>query len=314
MRDVLHGLQLASCVNMRAFPLFAWVLIVPGLCLGQTLPISVSGGVVVSGVNRFGPIHCGATFTVSWGIPTPAQISQTCALPEFWISSAACGDHPASGDLVLSPSPPIQLSSRSGTFNPVNVNDLPIFQTTDGGGVCGSYSGNATLNVCGSVAVPSGSFVGCGTNTIVRGSNPQIQYRGSAPPAPSIDVAALDGALNVSASVSSTDVSLVHVEMREAGVGDFAEVATFSPDRGSTRISGLQNGTAYEVRAYSDDGVGNYSARTQTITATPVKSNGFYQNYRELGGTDTGGCGGALPGALGVPLALGAYRFLRRKR
>lgn len=307
---------------MRARPFLALVLLAPGLCLAQTtqtFPISILGGYNLNGVVRFGPANCGQLFVVQWGIPTPAQITQICAVPEFWITAGFCGDHPndhpgGASDIVLTPNSPLDLSSRSGTFNAVGVNDLPIFHTTDGGGTCGSYANNTTLYVCGSVPVPS-SGLGCGTTTPFHASNPPIQYRGLPPPGPtSFDVAALDSALKVNVSASPTEVAIIHVEMREAGVGDFAEVATFSPVVGNTKISNLQNGTAYEVRVYDDDGVGNYSDRTAVITATPVASDGFYETYRRLGGEDTGGCGSALPGALGVPLVLGVYRLLRRKR
>src|SRR5262249_60946812 len=96
-----------------------------------------------------------------------------------------------------------------------------------------------------------------------------------------ISVNALDGALKVNVSASPTDVALIHVEMRQAGVGDFGEVATFSPAQGNAKISNLQNGTPYEVRAYDDDGVGNFSDRTAVRTATPVASDGFYETYRK---------------------------------
>ena len=298
---------------MRARPFLALVLLAPGLCVAQTqttFPISILGGYSLNGVTRFGPANCGQVFVVQWGIPTPAQITTMCTVPEFWITAGICGDHPATGDLILIPNTPLDQSSRSGTFNPVGVNDLPIFNTADGGGTCGSYAANTTLYVCGSVQVPV-----CGTNTFLRASNPPIQYRGLPPSAPtSIDVTALDSALRVNVSASPTEVALIHVEMREAGVGDFAEVASFSPAVGNAKISNLQNGTTYEVRAYDDDGVGNYSDRTAVVAATPVASDGFYETYRRLGGEDTGGCGSALPGALGIPLVVGLYRLLRRKR
>ena len=306
---------------MRARPFLALVLLAPGLCLAQTtqtFPMSILGGYSLNGVTRFGPANCGQVFVVQWGIPTPAQITQICAVPEFWITAGLCGDHPGTGgganDIVLIPNTPLDLTSRSGTFNAVGVNDLPIFNTADGGGACGSYTANATLYVCGSVQVPGAGGL-CGTNAFLHASNPPIQYRGLPPPGPSsFDVAALDSALKVNVSASLTDVAIIHVEMRQAGVGDFAEVATFSPAVGNAKISNLQNGTAYEVRAYDDDGVGNFSAYTDVITATPVASDGFYETYRRLGGEDTGGCGSALPAALGLPLVVGLYRLLRRKR
>src|SRR5262249_7143200 len=197
--------------------------------------MSILGGYNLNGVVRFGPANCGQVFIVQWGIPTPAQITTMCSTPEFWITAGFCGDHPGdhpgSGgavDRILRPNTPIQPTDRSGTFDPVGVNDLPIFNIADGGGTCGSYAANPTLYVCGSVQVPS-TGIGCGTNSFLHASNPPIQYRGLPPPGPtSFDVTALDSALKVNVSASLTDVAIVHVEMREAGVGDFAEVATFS--------------------------------------------------------------------------------------
>lgn len=309
MGGVLLGLRIASWVNVRARPLVVCLLLGPGLSVAQNLPISLSGGVIVNGVNRFGPVNCGGTLTVQWGIPSPAQITP-CSNPEFWITAGTCGDHPDAGDPTLTPAQ--SQSVRSGTFDPVNISDLPIFQGTDGG-VCGNYPRNSTLYACGSVVNGSPAF-GCGSTSIVRGTNPSFQYRGSPPPAPtSFDVTGLDGALRVNVSAGS-DVNQVHVELRVAGAGDFAEVAMFSPDQGSVKISGLVNGTAYEVRAFDDDGVGNFSDRTGVLTATPVATEGFYEVYRRLGGTDTGGCGAAFPSAFGLPIVFGVYRLLRRKR
>jgi hypothetical protein len=302
---------------MRAFLLVACLLLLPRLVFAQgaTLPITISGGVQVSGVTRVGPRDCNSTLPIQWGFPTAAVIPGTvCSAPQFWITSGSCLDTgPASGDLVLRPT--FATTDRSGTFNPVAVSDLPL-QTADAGGGCGNLAANVTLLVCALVKYNNSLIGSCGTNdsTLHATNSPTIQYRGAPPAAPTLnDVTPQDQALGVNVS-ASTDANLIHVELRPLGQGDFAEVATFTPDKSSASITGLQNGTTYEVRAYVDDGVGNNSQYSATLQATPVQSDGFFQTYHRLGGSETGGCGGALPGALGIPLALGGYRWLRRKR
>jgi hypothetical protein len=301
---------------MRAFLLVACLLLLPRLVFAQaaTLPITISGGVQVSGVTRIGPAHCNSSLTIQWGIPTPAVIPPTvCTAPQFWITSGSCLDTgPASGDLVLRPT--FSTTDRSGTFNPVAVSDLPL-QTADAGGGCGNLATNVTLNVCALVKYNTLGLCGSSSDATLRATNsPTIQYRGLPPATPTLnDVTPQDQALVVNVS-ASTDANLIHVEMRPLGQGDFAEVTTFTPDKSSTRITGLTNGTTYEVRVFVDDGVGNISPYSATLQATPVQSDGFFQTYRGFGGRETGGCGSALPGALGIPLALGGYRWLRRKR
>ncbi len=318
MRGVLPGLRLASCLTMRAFLILACVLLLPRPVFAQTasLPITIGGGVLVNGVTRVGPAQCNSSLTIQWGIPTAAVIpGQVCSPPQFWITSGTCpsdASGPAIGDLVLRPA--FSSTDRSGTFSPVAVSDLPL-QTADGGGGCGNLPANVTLYVCATVKYNVTSF-GCGTNdAILHATNaPTIQYRGAAPSTPSLDgVTPQDGAVVVNVTASS-DANLIHVEMRPLGQGDFAEVATFTPDKSSTKVSGLTNGTTYEVRVFVDDGVGNNSPYSATLTATPVASDGLLQTYRRDGGTETGGCGSALPAGLGIPLVLGGYRWLRRRR
>jgi len=302
---------------MRAFLILACVLLLPRLVHAQTatMPITIGGGVQVNGITRVGPFDCNNSLSIQWGIPTVAVIpGARCGTPTFWITSGTCGDIATSGDLVLQPSTPIGTTDTSGTFNSVPVSSLPL-QTADAGGGCGNLSANVTLFVCAFLKYNVTSF-GCGTNdAILRATNsPTIQYRGALPLSPTLNsVTPQDAALVVNVSASS-DANLVHVELRPLGQGDFAEVATFTPDKNSVRVTGLQNGTTYEVRVFVDDGVGNNSPPSATLTATPVASDGLFQTYRRDGGTETGGCGSALPAGLGVPLVLGGYRWLRRKR
>lgn len=73
--------------------------------------------------------------------------------------------------------------------------------------------------------------------------------------------------------------------------------ATFeSAETSSTkdlRIGGLENGTTYDVWAVAYSEAGNPSDASELTSGTPQPVLGFYEAYRESGGTEAGGCSGA---------------------
>jgi hypothetical protein len=292
---------------MRAWFFLASVVLLPRALFAQTLPISVSGGVIVNGNTRIGPNQCGSQLHILWG---PLTVNGTvCTGPRFWISNTACDQEgPTGDDRLLTPEP--STTDRNGTFS-FNVNDLPIFNQSDGAVPCGSLSLNRNAYVCGFLKF--NSFACSTSDQPFHAPAVTIQYRGVPPSPPDISGSALDGAIEITVN-TNTDGNTVHVWLREQGTGDFQDTAQIPSDRTGVRISGLQNQTTYEVYGTYDDGVGNVSAPSQTLALTPLASEGFYGTYRGAGGQETGGCGSALPGALGIPLALGGYRLLRRKR
>jgi hypothetical protein len=82
-------------------------------------------------------------------------------------------------------------------------------------------------------------------------------------------------------------------------------------------VSGLTNGTLYDVRIYGEDAAGNFTDPSDVVQATPVASEGFYKTYRREGGADRGGCGDIGGGGMDWRLALlglGILPLLRRRR
>jgi hypothetical protein len=86
----------------------------------------------------------------------------------------------------------------------------------------------------------------------------------------------------------------------------------------SVRLSGLQNGTVYTVAVVAIDQTGGTSALSNTASATPAPTVGFYETYRDSGGQAVGGCavGGhtraGFWSGLMVALMIGLCRRRRR--
>ncbi len=306
MAAVSSGPRLAIArLNMRSLFAAAYILAISSAALAQTITIQIDG---LSKIT-LSPRDCDSTHTVNW---TMTATGQLCSAAKFWITRTNCGNDAAGDDIVLTPSP--SQTDRSGQFTTPPLRNFPAFVQTDGGFACGAAV-NQTHLVCGAVRVPSTFQCGSSDNFVTASSPGTIDYRGIPPAAPTItDLSPQDSALTVHVSTTS-DVVTVHVQIRVAGSGNFNEVASFSTSvNNSVKIGNLQNGVAYEVQAIGEDAAGNQSDPSNIAQATPVASEGFFEEYRRLGGKETGGCGGALPGVISVPLAFGGYRLLRRKR
>ncbi len=293
---------------MRSFIAVAYILGCSSAALAQQLTIQVNGVPQIS----VGPNDCGMVPSVSW---TLTGVSTVCSGPTFWITSTTCGDAPAGSDITLTPLP--QTSDRQGTFNSPGVpavRDFPGFNQADGGVACGGRV-NETHFVCGSVKYTT---FACGQNdTTLRASAPgRIDYRGKPPDPPQTPtLIPQDSALTVQWGNPPADAVYIHVFLRVAGSGtDFSDVARPQASDNGVKIGNLQNGTTYEVYLTAEDSAGNQSDRSGSAQETPVASDGFFGTYRKLGGQEQGGCGGAIPGVVGVPLALGGYQLLRRRR
>jgi uncharacterized protein (TIGR03382 family) len=90
---------------------------------------------------------------------------------------------------------------------------------------------------------------------------------------------------------------------------------TKASDEGNVVVTGLQNGVMYRLQATVIDAAGNESTPSATVDATPVKSNGLFDAYKDAGGQETGGCaatGGGIAGGA-MLAALGIWLSSRRK-
>lgn len=142
-------------------------------------------------------------------------------------------------------------------------------------------------------------------------------------PPDTITTTAGDTSLTVGWSYSSSatkasDIAGYRVAYHPASSASTKDVKYSSQvDSGSSseRITGLTNGTAYEVWVEAVDSAGNWSVASTSAIGTPKASNDFWELYRSSGGKDTG-CTSApgSSGPLAILLLLGAVLVGRRRR
>ncbi|QRK04724.1 hypothetical protein JQX13_31390 [Archangium violaceum] len=294
---------------MRTLLLTA-ALLVSSAAFGQIQIQSLNGADTLS----VGPKQCGSTVPFNWTINFYPCARGSLAL---WITvDPSCKDEAGDQTGATSPLPSIpydtiinQGGQGQSTFP---VSDLPIFSTGEGGVTCGAQGVSKTVQLCAS-ARPD-SYGSC-SSTLTRVQAPlKITYDTQGPEAPTItQVAGLDRALRINVRAPA-DANRVRVVV----LRDDVEVTsrTQGVDAGSIRVENLENEVTYQVRAYAIDEADNESEQFATGEGTPTRSLGFYEYYREMGGTETGGCsatGGGLAGGA-VLAVLGIWLSSRRNR
>jgi len=183
---------------------------------------------------------------------------------------------------------------------------------------CGGATGvNQDLFVCVQAKTPA-TVVG-GTDTITTGSA-QITVDSVPPPTPTDTKAeSLDGGLRVTWSMPSDVGNTARFKVfAKPATGDEKQTTIDGATSRTTDITGLTNGTEYTVTVSSVDNfgsstrgtLGNESPRSVPAAGTPQPVEDFYQRYRRLGGTETGGCAGAPAGLA----ALAGLALLLRRR
>jgi hypothetical protein len=253
---------------------------------------------------------CGASIPLTW---TVTVVSGTlCDDLEIWATRGSCGDAPAAGDLEIAG---ITLTTQNtGTVN-VEVSELPAFTATDGGVACGAANQEVEHKIC--AALEWNSFL-CGSgNAVARAVTPGIVSFDSKPPAaPTITkVQPLDARLTVSVSTAA-DTSGYRVEHRatSADAGTFTASPIVDVSRGSVELTGLENGTEYEIRAIAVDAVGNTSPPSKSARGTPVLTSGFAGEYSKAGGLEQGGGCSVGMGGLGTVSLFAAWALMRSRR
>ncbi len=204
------------------------------------------------------------------------------------------------------------LTSRTGTIE-FNVSQLPFSTGGDGGtGSCGVTGVEQEFRICGATRFSDG-FTQCSTTSPVTKASPgKITYDAKPPSAPTIEsVSQLDQALRVQVTGTS-DVNQVRLVVLRDG----AEVTRRTQGPGSIQVEDLENEVTYQLEAYAIDAAGNVSETAATAEGTPIKTLGFYEKYRQSGGTETGGCGATGGGLAGSAMlaVLGFWLSSRRNR
>jgi MYXO-CTERM domain-containing protein len=101
---------------------------------------------------------------------------------------------------------------------------------------------------------------------------------------------------------------------RATAVGGTETIESDETTGTSTTISGLQNGTQYEVRVFALSIGGNESEESDPALGTPVPVDDFFDVYRrDPGAREEGGCGTGGAGPLGL-VAVGLVALLRRRK
>ncbi len=260
---------------------------------------------------RVRPSDCGRSLAFSW------QVAGTlCDGLSLWLTRDSDCQDSASAQTTRTSLTSISLDTirnqgGQGTSS-FEASQLP-FEETDGGAVCGASGQEVTFRLCGATK-GADAFGTCLSSTTLKASPLKVLYDTLPPGAPSIgEVLELDEALRVTvdAPEDATRARLVVLQ------GD-TEVTSMeqTEEQGAFRVEDLQNNVTYTLRAYSIDEADNVSEEFDEAEGTPIKTLGFYEEYRKAGGKETGGCGATGGGVAGgaVLAVMGFWLSSRRKR
>lgn len=266
----------------------------------------------------FGAAACNDTVTVRWTNTLTIILTQCSQSPlKLWATAGECQETPGTADTRYEDVPSLTLNGvRQGSFS-VKISELPDFKATtsaDGGTLlpCSSSTPfTKTHRICGNVEYALSTGISCGTTTKLAATPLRLVFDTLPPGKPTItDYAAQDEAVRAGFTVDS-DTTTVIMEVQGPTDVDFREIASTASTNGTIRGTGLQNNVPYVVRLRAKDGAGNPSEPSDSITATPIRTLGFWGYYKEAGGTDAGGCS---VGTGLVPLLLAAFAFRRARK
>lgn len=255
----------------------------------------------------FGAAQCRDTLTVRWTYSLNVNL---CTGLKLWSTEGTCGDAPGTADVKYDEVPQFTVSSlRSGTFS-VKIAELPAFAAADTATPCGGQGIAKTHQLCGMLEYTT--YI-CGSGQQKISASPlKLIYDTAPPTAPSITgFFAQDGAIKVSFTADA-DTSVVLGEVKGPSDAAFRSSGEAAVSAGALRITGLTNGTTYDVRVRGRDASGNVGEASEIISATPVRTVGFFGVLREKGSSEQGG-GCSLGGPL-VPLGLLALAGLFARR
>jgi uncharacterized protein (TIGR03382 family) len=266
----------------------------------------------------YGLPGCNNSVRVTW--TATGFGSSACNSLQLWVANGqACADSPGTSatdggtDLILGT---FSLNTQTTGTGDFVVSNMP--------GVTGKNCNDAIdvkNYVCASVQYRT--TVGGNCSTAQATPNLVIRYDNVPPDPPTISADGLDGKISVHFAYNGSGASDVLNWLAEYGVeppggGDPAvwnRTSQISTSKTSNPIEGLLNGTTYLVRGYAFDEVSNSSAPSASVEATPEHSSGFWEEYKNDGGQEVGGCsaaGAAVPSAIGVMAVLVA--LLQRRR
>lgn len=302
--------------------------------LAQSTPLSPSLSIFradepTSSTYTFGVAACNESITLTWSNTLLFQLSSQCSRNDLqiWSTAGTCGDDPGPQDKKYQNVSYLLLDtgSRQGTFS-IKISELPDFQMTTSadGGVslpCNSTTPMTKVHrVCGAVKyAQSNGLGGCNTQTVQKATELELVLDTEPPAVPSIsNVTAQDGAARVEFAVGS-DTAVVLIEGRfavdDGGEPEYQTMGEAPATNGFVRAERLQNATEYELRLRARDAAGNVSEPSASVRLKPIRTLGFWEYYKQNGGTDTGGCSagaGLLPALCALFVSRRARKQVRR--
>jgi hypothetical protein len=261
----------------------------------------------------FSGARCGDTLTLRWTYA--GAVGSLCTGLKLWSTQAECGEAPGTDDVRYDEvANAVVQQTRQGTFN-IAIAELPGFRsgsTTP----CGMDDLLKTHKVCGVIEYAT---VQCGLSTQQKLSASALKliHDTKKPAVPEVkEVVANDKSLRVNFTVDN-DAAVVFAQVRPQGKTDYVAAGEATASTGFINISGLANGTTYDVQVQARDAAGNLSEWSAATPATPIETIGFWGNFRAAQGTEPAGCstglGSMLP-ALGFMGFMGFMLFRRRNQ
>jgi Synergist-CTERM protein sorting domain-containing protein len=274
-------------------------LLAPALAFAQTITITESNDQdkIVNISECSGGVTDQLSFT--W------VVSDTTSNLDLWASNQASCPQPSTSN-TSAKTVSIRANIAAGTTSLSNVITVPSLLSQ----LSISCPGSSTaVNFC---LFPAGTT----TTTAATGS---LALDLQTPPAPvANDPTPGDSALNVSWSQGTgtaeagtsgaPDSYNIYCDLH--GISPITRKCATVTGGGTTsaRVDGLTNGTQYDVQVTATTIGGNESARSDTVSGTPVPVDDFWRLYKSDGGQEQGGCAGGAAGLVALlallPLAL----------
>jgi len=298
------------------------------LCLGtlfvgaaagaQTLTLSFPSGEEMEVVGRSA---CTTQFSIGWTLGAGVQ---PCKELQIWASTKACSKEGPTGDDVLLGQGDVSLSSRSGTFsNTPQLGSWPRFKGAEAD--CGTEGEEGVIlshNVCGLVFIRNTTDNKCDSDVLSK--TLVVVYKTKPPPAPTVEgerekdilqVKGYDGRATIRFSASGDYLKevLLSGKRKEAPEDEEGkEKARAAASAGALSVSGLEDNTPYTFTLKSIDKAGNESPDSEAFEVTTTPTQGFWDIYKQAGGTG-GGCHAAGRGGwAALVLGLLSFYWVRR--
>jgi hypothetical protein len=301
------------------------LLVLSSPALAQTITLNFgSGGTSLTSLP-FNQSSCNSNnqYVVTWATSGLGPTNACGNMQIFVTNSGSCPNGPpnttgvdagtGTADIVIGTIDPNTIATGSGTLPAALLRDMPGL-----GGSCPDGQ-DITNSICAYLQYRASGSTDC-TGVLTSTTNLTLRYDAKPPVPPGMNLMPQDSKIVVQLDPQGETLLRYEIQYAEAppndaGVSNWIQAANLDATKSSESITGLTNGVTYLVQAQSIDEVGNPSGYNTPQAATPQASNGFWGEYKDAGGHETGGCNvadAAVPsvfGALGVLIAL-----IRRRR